>query len=720
MLALIVAGIEELGREPVFVGTSPGGAPFVALPYSAEPLDRSTLDYVGNLRERIDAGDWTLGEGLVDTLAMFAGEKNTADVLVHPDLEEFEGSAIISMAQRYLLEGDDDSSKAEIERLLARLSFTEDQLAAMAADDSEDPDATDDTGEADDTGDGDDSAAHRSAAAGLIANQQFPSEDCARFFENTPVPAEGIGQCLESTTFQVSGNTYTIYRPVPGLYQGGWNVGHLTWTEEAIRKAVPVLKQHGQITGGVVVLSVSNTGTHSAETWLHDIVPGSADGELEAVDTCRIVLRPNMQKWKGDQFRQAVAHELSHCFEAQTFRAQDPIGNDVDLWWVEGFAEYMSNVVYPHADLEHRGNDKLKAVELTTTIFDRSYRNAIFFQFIANESGGTAGVLSLIRSLPSNSSGAAGQESGLARSVSSALYQEFVEAMTDGTIADTGNATYPKFESARGPATTNAEGPGLIQAPVKPFGVDRVRIIVPPEKSAALTLDGEGDHEHAMRAAPAPGSWEALVGQPLEATCEEESEWVLVVGATGDDVTYEVDVADLVDLDECEEDEPEFITDIDACLVGEWRLDMENYLRGRVADDPILLGSAKNHRVNGTVTMKLEASGDVTININGYEESHDIEYFSGGNTFTQTLSSRGAAAGAWGANGSLWNARWGSISFETVIENDIGTARSPGPPIQILFAGPESYRCSESTLVNEHPPRPPVPGGSATTWHRVN
>ena len=39
-----------------------------------EPLDRSNISFVDNLLVKVEAAEWTLGEGLVATLQLMAGE----------------------------------------------------------------------------------------------------------------------------------------------------------------------------------------------------------------------------------------------------------------------------------------------------------------------------------------------------------------------------------------------------------------------------------------------------------------------------------------------------------------------------------------------------------------------------------------------------------------------------------------------------------------------
>ncbi len=68
------------------------------------PVDRSDVSFVDNLLAKVEAGEWTLGEGLVATLEAMAGERDATSILLHPELLNYEGTGIVKMAYEYLVD----------------------------------------------------------------------------------------------------------------------------------------------------------------------------------------------------------------------------------------------------------------------------------------------------------------------------------------------------------------------------------------------------------------------------------------------------------------------------------------------------------------------------------------------------------------------------------------------------------------------------------------
>ena len=83
-----------------------------------ETPDLSNLGFVDNLVAKEADGEWTIGEGIVATLGLFAGEAQPDMVLRDQDLLDDSGTEIMRMAQSYVEDGPDDATRDEIERLL--------------------------------------------------------------------------------------------------------------------------------------------------------------------------------------------------------------------------------------------------------------------------------------------------------------------------------------------------------------------------------------------------------------------------------------------------------------------------------------------------------------------------------------------------------------------------------------------------------------------------
>ena len=92
----------------------------------------SEISFVGNLLYKKEIGEWTLGEGLVATLKLLAGELDAASVLKHSKRLKSECTGILAMANECLEDGPEEGEKSEITRLLDLLVISNEQLEAMA------------------------------------------------------------------------------------------------------------------------------------------------------------------------------------------------------------------------------------------------------------------------------------------------------------------------------------------------------------------------------------------------------------------------------------------------------------------------------------------------------------------------------------------------------------------------------------------------------------
>ncbi|MDX1448342.1 MAG: hypothetical protein R3246_04690, partial [Acidimicrobiia bacterium] len=110
----------------------PGADRLVVLERLETP-DLSSLGFVHNLLERVDDGEWTIGEGLVATLQLFAGGTGAADVLRSDDLVDTSGTEIMRMARVYAEDGPDDAVRQELERLLEVLGLPTVQTSEEAS-----------------------------------------------------------------------------------------------------------------------------------------------------------------------------------------------------------------------------------------------------------------------------------------------------------------------------------------------------------------------------------------------------------------------------------------------------------------------------------------------------------------------------------------------------------------------------------------------------------
>lgn len=427
---------------------------------SEDTADLSGVSFADNLLAKEADGEWTRGEGLIATLRYFAGESSEEDVLRSPELERREGTGIIAMAREYVEDGPDAGAKAEIERLLDLLTFTNDELEAMAG---------------------------ISAVGGLLDRlrpgaSQEAEQSCKDFFNNYVEPP-GTSPCLEAGSRTIAGKLYRVFYPSP-LPAAGWSEEHVEMVLDAVEVTAAAYGPLGTLPAANIVFSVSPT-------------PGGAMATPEAGKPCGVVLFANMATSPEPIVKFYLAHELAHCFQTETFPGQNSVDYQFAKWREEGLADYMANVVYPDVNREWGKEPEFRSqltglaiYELNTTIFDRAYTNFIFFQYLANIIGDT-GIMGLVASLPV-SGGAGDQIAALANYPGmDELYHDFSRAMTDGTVIDASGVVIPYEAPFKAYEIASAASP-LLQAPVKPFGIARYRLYVSGTKQAMLDYEPKG------------------------------------------------------------------------------------------------------------------------------------------------------------------------------------------------------------------------------------
>ena len=518
--------LSALPRFPGVVLQPPEAAapnPDFAAAFDEEAVDRSGVSFVDNLLAKEESGEWTRGEGLLATLRLFAGEADGADVLRQPDVLRREETGVLQMAADYLeSDGREVGTAAEVARLFDLLVYTNEELEAMAGIEPATSVRTSDT--------------IRSSVEAIAHGTTLQEVGlCGNFFHGAVAP--GVGTCLEWRPANVPGDLeddkYRVFIPSPDLPQGGWTEDHYDLALGALEFSARWFEDHGQMPAVNVVFSVSPGSPTLAHAY-------SVFGK-----PCGVILYRSLQAETPGDFQQVVAHELAHCFQTETFPDQDFYA--VTKWREEGAAEYFSNRVYPQNNIEWDMFGENQSLKAGTTVFDLSYANGLFFQYLEQEIG-LNGVFAVIMSMPT-SGGRSEQEANLAKYPGmKEIYQRYAEAMIDGKIADTGGGnvdfklTYP---------TVTVTGSDRATASFKPFGVGRIRIVV--NECMRAHFDVEWDPaEHSARP-EASMSWGSLPGTIPAGSGDAHDR--VIVATSREEAEVEIKVTDVDDDPECEEDE---------------------------------------------------------------------------------------------------------------------------------------------------------------------
>jgi hypothetical protein len=508
------------------------------------------------LHEKVDSGEWTEETALIQSLRLFTGETRPEDlyVVVPGDLE---GTGLVAEAMAYLETGADEQAKAEIERLV--------QLVAPDPDDFLDVSVEVDS-------------FSRQAGSPGLARPSDLQIDCSELWTDGFPEAPGA-VCFEYKTVMYQGLRIRVFGPASPGTDWGSQSGYAQAAEEGVKDS---LQRFGQfaVAGNPAILGnvdVVFTLTDKPKADALAIVPfKTAVGA-----SCRMVLYPisildNEAKKSSPQdfdvFQQTVAHEMFHCFTAWNYPAhwKAAFKGEYDSmdWWIEGAAEYFSNVVYPKTNEEWWRFDEWRVNSATLSVIDMSYENFGFFQFLGNVLGDN-GLLSLLAITPT-SGGEAGQTAGLAAYPGmDKLFDDYARAFLDGTIQDTGGgAPLSGTPAYVAPAfRLDIAAPQTFPLFSPPFVLTRYGMTFHTEKKYLLSpvVSGASGLD-AARPRNAPGAWTDL--PPIvAAACDEVKYYFLMTSTTEAGGTFDIQLSVTT----------EDGVGCDPCLIGTWDLNLTSF-----------------------------------------------------------------------------------------------------------------------------------------------
>lgn len=518
-----------------------------------DPPDRSGVGFTENLLAREAAGEWTMGEGLVETLALLAGERNPDEVLRHPDLLETEATGILSLAQQYLETGEDPLAQQKIADLLRRLAWSNEQLEGMAGIASQAP-APSATPSAE-------SATATSGTVQAVARQPSlpvqpladPVVDCAAFYD-VFARDEGVGKCIEWRPANVGPGVeedkYRLFVPAAGMPQAGWTEADYDAALTAMEHSALILERLGEMPRvNMVMTAVNNPGASASAA-----NPGGGK-------PCGVFIYTYMQGLPSNEFQFIIAHELGHCFTAHNFTEQSNVWKETITWWEEGGAEFLASFVYPTYNEEWYWSDPLAAIERSTGLIDRAYDNVAFFQTVADRISDQF-VLTVMASMPScptlgcSGGGLPAQAAALGRVEGMPqLYQRYVELMTDGAVRDSGGLKVP-FK----PQADEMSGVGRHEFLLDAFEMARVHVTVPDGQVACVRVETSGSARASFRSGKPDGS--GLERQwILDMPNVIDREVVFAATTPTDGATFSIEIRKIVEDDrDCEEDDGSDLT----------------------------------------------------------------------------------------------------------------------------------------------------------------
>ncbi|MCP3973172.1 MAG: DUF3558 domain-containing protein [bacterium] len=554
------------------------GADSEVIPEFIETVDHSNLGFVDNLLAKEADGEWTLGQGIVATLELFAGETGAAGVLRNEELADDSGTEIMRMAQAYVEVGADDATRQEIVRLLDILALptlllSEDladeaqksMLTASPGNPSSDALSTfrftsrnllqvdDEEDEEDELQDPDEPGTE--GGEGNAPPPEVPEDEGYLPPHDGPWPTGVCGDAggngwKANPAYSREGvdllKAQVVY-PETGLTPG-WTDLHLTWTYLAIEETLDL---YGADSSPCLHVLLSVQG-------------GSSSYVLDATATpvCGIFLNTPMQNRQEAQFKQEIARDIAHCIVPVVWPDQFAVASFTNRrWWNGSLAEFLSNMVYPdptcsygRCDLEWRLSGTLSAQEIAIPMMDRQDANWLFFQHLLWLQG-LEGVIDLVDRIPGSSNPIDHQKAMAGITGMNDVFHRFAEALSDSSVQDSGGGTIAYNPPAE---RIPVSGKATIQRSPEPFGTKRLHLTINSGPFACIKSTASESVILTYRPG-GPGSsgagsaWEPF---PTDETAYS-GELVVVATTTEPDGTFSLEVTEVREDSECEEEKEE-------------------------------------------------------------------------------------------------------------------------------------------------------------------
>jgi hypothetical protein len=374
-------------------------------------LPRPVPDAVQAMQDRIESGQVSEAEGVVQLLELFAGATDPDHVFGGQPVVLDGGYGASMMALSVLASDAPEDQKAQIRALLNSLAPTRTNLAPYSMPESQ---------------------ARRSP--GLLASltqQTVPCESLVA--DGFPDDPDDPPLCFLYRSFNPGGQEFRVYYPVemsanPNLMQ------RVDAAVQALQDSHARLSPLAALPNiDLVFTMLSSAATPSA----YASVP-LGDQALFAAG-CPISVYPSSLDESIENVKFFIAHEVWHCISGLR-RGQ--IQYDVTKWYTEGMAEYFANLVYPTNNFEHQRLPSFHLNSVTEPITGMSYDAFIFFQYLESRTGPEF-MIRLLDALPT--SGSITDQNAVLGSIEDmdSLFHEFGEAYLLRQIQDTGGGVLP-------------------------------------------------------------------------------------------------------------------------------------------------------------------------------------------------------------------------------------------------------------------------------------
>jgi hypothetical protein len=440
--------------------------------------------------------------------------------------------------------------------------------------------------------------------------------------------------------------------------------------------------------------------------------------------TCHIGIFPHGLEGSPESLQQTIAHEMFHCYQYTNLRPQTiNLPNAINDWWVEGTAEFFGATVYPTNNDEFIFNDDFQANAPDQLLFQMSYENYLFFQYLARQGGlDLEGVIDILRGMPTSGDLVQQQDALAAVGGIDEAFHNFTRAYIDRRLIDwsgTSLGLNPYVDDLR--HYGEGDHPEIFTPDSFKLGI--YLVTYEDKMKFANTTEEDGIGKYAIRPREFVGAWQPVPPR-INTNCDP-TEYLMAVTSTLSSSAdpYEVTVNANGQEQETEECE---------CLYGSWELDNDSdyfYMYTLVGKTYEALPSygldtsgayAYLKSLSGQMRINFTEDGEAsgtqtdyswTIEFVGEEDTGSItSTFNGGGSANYTIQET-PEVGKWiyFTDGEF------DISSEIILnDRPLTTLLTGGSNTSIFLAAPARYECSEDTLLYTT-----LPDIGTLIYHRV-
>ena len=370
---------------------------------------------------RVTEGTLTEEESLLMGLRFLVGEISYEEAFGDTNAISTEGTGLIKEAQRYLKNGEDAQTRDEIQRYLTILMPSPEILEQFSR-----------------------PVSQSSTSPHLASLEMAPRADevvCQNLWQEsfrTSIPIT----CLLRVERTVRGTNVRLYYPE---YWGSDDprLESVEAIMDAAEQSIALYNSFGP--EPIYTVYMVLTDLPYFDTTEARFIPGvfAAADDFVSPSRCHVGIFPQSIDGSADVLEQTIAHELFHCYQFKNLRPQTfDVPNEINDWWNEGSAEFFGASVYPSNNAEFIYNGAFQFNSNWAILFDMSYENYLFFQYLAREGGlRLEGVIDLLRRMPTDGGFEEQQNALAAIDGMDEMFHAFARAYADHRLTDMSGAT---------------------------------------------------------------------------------------------------------------------------------------------------------------------------------------------------------------------------------------------------------------------------------------